>query len=441
MTEPGGTTTAARLFERARRHVPGGVHSNTRFRRPWPFFAGRASGAYQWDVDGQRHLDLQMGNGSVALGHAHPQVDAAVQAAIGSGLTTGAETAAAVQAAEALAGIVPGCGLVRFANTGTEALMHAVRIARHATGRSRVAKAEGAYHGWYDPLWISAWATAGQLGEERKPASPPGSAGLSAEAAGTVVLPFNDAEASEDLLRATAGELAAVVVEPVLIDIGFVPADPGYLRGLREVCTELGIILIFDELLTGFRLAPGGAREVYGITADLTTYGKAMSNGYPLAAVEGTAELLGLTDPDLGGPVGWVGTYNGHPAAMAAAAAALPLLADGTAQDTLDRLTDDLRAGFADLSARYGIPAVLAGGGGHFQPYFLDEPPRSYREALRSDTGRYEIWARTLEREHILVPARPLLHCALSTAHGAAELELLLAATEQAFIEMGRNDG
>ncbi len=438
MTQTTDSAAAARLHAEATRLVPGGAHSNTRMRNPWPLYAARASGAYLWDVDGQRYLDMQMGNGSVALGHARAEVDKAAKTAIDSGLTAGVETAAAVEAVQTLATIIPECGMIRFANTGTEALMHAVQLARHATGRSRVAKVEGAYHGWYDPLWVSTWADGERLGDIASPASPPGSAGLSSEAATTVVLPFNDQERCEALLRAHGAELAAVVVEPVLIDIGFVPADHAYLTWLREITTELGILLIFDELLTGFRLARGGAREVYGIHADLTTYGKTMSNGYPLAAVEGSAELLGHTDPARGGAVGWVGTYNGHPIAMAAAGAALALLADGTVQAALEQRTTDLRAGFAELSDKHGISVVLAGSGGHFQPYFMGTAPRSYREALRANARQYQIWARTLEAEHILVPPRPLLHCALSTAHGSAELEQLLDATDKAFIEMNQ---
>lgn len=423
------------LAKRARRHVPGGVHSNTRFRPSDPLYVERASGAYLWDVDGRRLLDFQMGNGSVALGHGRAEVDAAVTDVIGRGLTTGVETPEAVRVVELMAAMIPSCRAVRFANTGTEALMHALHIARHATGRFGVAKTEGAYHGWYDALWVSAWTPLDQLGEVAAPARRPGSAGLAATEE-TVVLPFNDIEHTEALLRRHADDLAAVVLEPVLIDIGFVPADPAYLERLRAVTSELGIVLIFDELLTGFRLGPGGARERYGITPDLATYGKAMANGYPMAAVEGSEELFALTDPAKGGPVGWVGTYNGHPTAMAAAAASLELLSSGAVQLGMDKLVEELRSRFQELAARAGVEAVLAGAGGHFQPYFVPRPPSSYREAAQSDAERYAIWVRALDRAGILVPARPLLHCALSDAHGNEEIERLLDASEVAFAEM-----
>lgn len=431
--------TSASLYERALRHVPGGVHSDTRFARPHPPYLVRASGAHVWDADGTRYLDCTMGNGSVMLGHAHPAVNDAVAAAVRDGLTTGAETPAAVEAVEHLAAMVPEFGLVRFANTGTEAVMHALAIARHVTGRESVAKAEGAYHGWLDQVWVSTWPTAEQIGPRTRPGVPPGSAGLSGAAGETVVVPFNDLDATAALLREHAGRLAALVVEPVLIDIGYIPASAEYLSGLRELTAELGIVLIFDELLTGFRLAPGGAREVYGVVPDLTMYGKAMGNGYPIAAVEGRPELMATTDPS-GGPVQWVGTYNGHGSAVAAAAAALPVLATGEPQARLGKMVDTLRDGFAELSGRYGIPVVLAGAGGHFQPYFLDggldDGAASYREAMRTDAARYEVLRSTAARRRILLPGKPLLHAALSTAHSDDDLGELLDAAEEAFAEM-----
>jgi glutamate-1-semialdehyde 2,1-aminomutase len=436
MTATANSTASTALHERASRHVPGAAHSNTRVRKPGPFFAARAAGAYVWDVDGTQYLDLQMGNASVALGYARAEVDAAVMDVIRSGVTTGVETTTAVEAAEALAAAIPNCGMIRFANTGTEALMHAMAIARHATGRDLPAKAEGAYHGWSDALWVSTWASADQLGPVSSPAAPPGSAGLASGAAETVVIPFNDVAASTEVLRARADQIAAVVVEPVMIDIGYVAATAEYLTTLREITRELGIVLIFDELLTGFRIAPGGAREVYGVQPDLTTYGKAIANGYPVAVVEGDPALMATTDASAGGPVGWVGTYNGHPTAVAATTASVTLLTDGQAQRELSALNEDLRSGFAEIAKRHGIPAVVPGRGGHFQPYFLDHEPGSYRDALRSDASRYEVWRSEMESAGILVPQRPLLHCAFSTAHGPSEVARVLEATDKAFSAM-----
>lgn len=427
------------LHARARELVPGGVHSNSRRRSTVPLYVERASGAYLWDVDGVRYLDCTMGNGSIVLGHGYPRVTDAVRRALESGVTAGYETALAVEVVELLAELVPGFGQVRFANTGTEAMMHALHIARAATGRERVAKAEGAYHGWADPLWVSCWPRPEDIGAPDAPAAAPGSRGLSRHSAETMVLPFNDLGATETLLRSAAPDLAAVVVEPVLIDVGFVPADREYLEGLRRLTEELGIVLVFDELLTGFRIAPGGARELYGIAPDLTTYGKAIANGYPLAAVEGRPELMQLTEPGGSGGVGYVGTFNGHAIALAAARASLVELRDGVVQRRLELLTNRLRSRFEELARRHGVAAQLAGGGGHFQPYFVGRPVRNYRDALAASARHYETLRSTLASRQILVADGPLLHCALSAAHTEDDVDRLVSAAEGAFVEIARS--
>lgn len=433
MTHPARGTGSADLFGRAVARTPAGTHSNSRVRSPHPLFLARAAGSQLWDVDGQRWLDYLMGNGSVLLGHAHPAVQEAVAAAVARGVTTGFETAEAVRAVELLAELVPDCGAVRFANTGTEAVMHALTIARHATGRSRIAKPEASYHGWSDQVWVSTWPAPQQYGPAEAPAPVPGSAGLDPAATGTVVLPFNDSAGTRRLIEQYADQLAAVIVEPVLIDIGFVPATDAYLATLRELTSRYGIVLIFDELLTGFRIAPGGAREHYRIKADLTTFGKAIGNGYPVAAVEGDPQLLAHTDPTRGGEVGWVGTYNGHAVAMAATRATLAELRTGEPLARVEALTARLAAGFAEVAARHRVPAVLAGAGGHFQPYFRPELPTDYRSALASDLDRYASWAARCEARRLVVAEKPLLHCALSAAHSEADVDALIDATAEAF--------
>lgn len=430
-----GHASTQHLYARAQARVPAGTHSNARMRSPHPIFAARAEGAHLWDVDGRRWLDCTMGNGSVILGHAHPAVMAAVKRTVERGLTTGQETADAVEAVELLAEIIPDCGLVRFANTGTEAVMHALAIARDATGRSRVAKAEGAYHGWTEPVWVSTWPTLEQAGDSRQPNAVPSSNGLSGIWTNTLVLPFNDVAATVELVEKHAQELAAVVVEPMLIDIGFVPATHEYLAALREVTRQHRILLIFDELLTGFRIAPGGARQYFGVSADLTLFGKALANGYPLAAVEGEPALMNRTDPAKGGTVGWVGTYNGHASAVAAAAATLNELRDTSVHDRLVELTDKLQVGFKEITqAAHGVPAVLAGSGGHFQPYFCDHPPTDYRSAMTSDPGTYRSFVDAARHRDVLVAEKPLLHCALSAAHTEEDLRTILAAIQDALV-------
>jgi glutamate-1-semialdehyde 2,1-aminomutase len=428
--------SARQVYERAERFTPRGTHSNSRLRDPHPLYVERAEGAYVWDVDGVRWLDCMMGNGAVMLGHADARVTEAVAAAVASGVTTGYESPAAAEAVELLAEIVPDLGRVRFANTGTEAALHALHVARAATGKERVAKAEGAYHGWFDAVWVSCWGAPDAIGPADRPASPPGSGGLSRHTAETLVLPFNDVGATERLLREHAGDLAAVFLEPVLIDLGYVPARPEYLGAVRELTAELGIVLVFDELLTGFRVARGGARELYGIRPDLTLYGKALGNGFPIAAVEGRHDLIALTDPAAGGSVGYVGTFNGHAVSVAAAAASLRALADGAVQARLQALTERLRDGLTRLGARYRVDVVPAGGGGHFQPYFTTGPVESYRDALRTSPQHYAAFVRACARHRILVAEKALLHSALSAAHTEDDVDLILTAAEEAFAEI-----
>jgi glutamate-1-semialdehyde 2,1-aminomutase len=414
------------LFQQALKYTPTGTHSNTRMRSPHPHYIAEAHGAYVTDVDGRRFLDCIMGNGSILLGHDNPPVREAVRRAVDRGTTTGLESPDAVASVELLAELVPGTEAVRFANTGTEAVLHALQIARAATGRTRIAKAEASYHGWADQVWVSTWPPLSAAGPATAPAPVPGSAGLAREASRTLVLPFNDVAATTELLREQGNELAAVIVEPAMIDIGYVPATRAYLRALRDLTARLGIVLIFDELLTGFRLAPGGAREYYDIRPDLSTYGKAIANGYPLAAVEGRRDLLDLTDPGKGGEVGWVGTYNGHAIAMAAARATLAQLRDGAVHRRMKSLAERLRGGAAGLAGRFGQPVVVAGEAGHFQPYFCPSPPTNYREAATTDAARFRRFFRACEDRQVIVAQSPLGHSALSAAHTDEDVDTLL---------------
>jgi len=283
---------------------------------------------------------------------------------------------------------------------------------------------------------VSTWGAPAEIGSPERPSSPPGSAGLSARAADTLVLPFNDADATEALLREHGDGLAAVILEPVMIDLGWIPADREYLERLRSTTAELGILLVFDELLTGFRVAPGGARELYGVVPDLTLYGKALANGFPLAAVEGRPDLLDLTDATAGGAVSYVGTFNGHAIALAASVASLTVLRDGAAQARLQELTERLLEGLRRLGDRHGVAVAAAGGGGHFQPYFTVAPVVDYRSALTASAEQYRVFAQALARHGIVVAEKPLLHSALSLAHTEEHVDALLAAADEAFAEI-----
>lgn len=421
------TSRSASLFERARKMIPAGVHSNTRARAPHPLYFQRARGPYVWDVDGNRLLDLVMANGAVILGHGDARVEEAVRRALELGLTAGVEWDGAVDVAEMFLRLVPTADMVRFANSGTEAVLHALHVARHATGRVRVAKVEGSYHGWADELYVSAFPDPDRAGPAEAPASLAGSAGLHPEAVrSVVVLPFNRIAATERIIEQHAGELAAVILEPVLIDAGYVPADREYLAALRRICTRHDIVLIFDELLTGFRLAPGGAQASYGITPDLATFGKAIANGYPMAALAGREDLMRLTEPGRG--PAFVGTFNGHVLPLAAASATLPLLAHGGVQRDLSAKVERLRAAFADSAARHGVEARLAGSAGHFHWYFTGADVRDYRSAARTDARRYGAFARALAERSVLCGANPVSHQAVSAAHDEEALETLAEA-------------
>jgi len=425
------------LHRRALRHVPGGVHSNSRLREPLPLFCRSAYGASIEDEDGQVWLDFTMGNGSVVLGHNHPVVQDAVRANLDAGLTAGYETAAAVDTVDLLAELIPDFRAIRFANTGTEAVLHALALARAGTGRTRIAKVEASYHGWADAVWVSTWPPLDRAGPADAPASLPGSAGLAPESADTLVLPFNNIAATNALLRRHGGELAAVILEPVLIDIGYVPASQEYIDALRELTTAYGIVLVFDETLTGFRVAVGGARELYGTTPDLAIYGKAIANGYPLAAVEGSRALLDLSDPTRGGTVGWVGTYNAHAIALAAARACLNELRSGEVHERLGMLTNALQDGARQIATTCEASAVVVGTGGHFQPYFLPAPPTTYREAAASDAHRYRALVQACRAQGILIAEGSLGHCALSAAHSTSDVERLLRCLESSLKVVG----
>lgn len=412
--------------------VPGGAHSNSRLRGGRPLVASSAVGSRVIDRDGNEFVDYIMGNGSVVLGHAAPQVVAAVSDCARRGLTTGFESTFAMKAAELLCSLIPEPGMVRFTTTGTEAVLHSLDIARAATGRRRFAKAEGSYHGWASPLNVSTWPTPAEWGPADHPNPVPGAAGVAESSREVVIFPFNDLDHTEKLLTEWESDLAAVLIEPILIDVGYVPAEREFLVGLRELTRRIGCLLIFDETLTGFRVARGGARELYGVNPDLTIYGKAIANGYPLAAVEGRPRLLELTNPLKGGKVGFVGTHNGHAVSVAAAVASLTTLQDDDTLRRIGELTRELEAGVGEVAARSAVPVRFAGAGGHFQIYFTDQPVRDYRSAAASDADAYQVFVRECDRAGILYPDNQLGHAALSASHSSSDIARLLVALEQA---------
>jgi glutamate-1-semialdehyde 2,1-aminomutase len=410
------------LFDRASAIVPGGVHSNARARVPYPLYVQRAQGPYLFDVDGDRYIDFVCGNGAIILGHAHPLVTKAVREALEAGVTVGSETPLGVQTAELFVEIVPTAEMVRFANSGTEAVTHALEIARATTQRQRVAKVEGAYHGWSSEMFVSAWPDLAKAGRPDRPEPVLTHGGVDVEQSRrTLILPFNDVASVRQLIEQHADELAAVIVEPVLMDIGYVEATSEFIAELRRLTTKHGIVLIFDELLTGFRVAPGGAQEFYGVTPDLSTFGKAIANGYPLACVAGRKDVMMTAAP--GGTCAWVGTYNAHAISMAAAAATLSTLRDQQVWTRLQELNVYLVERFNERARQLGVSVILRGRGGNLHWYFVDGAVTDYRSAARADAAAHRVFAeRALERG-IWVSPGALSHHSITIAHEREHLD------------------
>jgi glutamate-1-semialdehyde 2,1-aminomutase len=429
---------SAQLYERARRSIPAGTHSNSRAAAPHPRYFARASGGRLWDVDGNEWIDLVMGNAAVILGHGDPWVRDAVSSALGAGLGAGVESELSVSVAERFLALVPTADQVRFTNTGTEAAMHVVHLARAVTGRAGIAKSEGAYHGWWDEVFVSTWPDLTLAGGRDKPAPLPGGQGLDATAVGrAVVFPFNDLAATRRILQASAERIAALFVEPAMIDVGFIAPEPGYLEGLRELTAELGIVLVFDELLTGFRLGNGGAQVRYGVTPDLSIWSKGLANGFPVAAVAGRRELMERTAPGPGNAP-FVGTFNGFRPGLAACAATLDRLADGAVAGRLEARSSAFAAEWNSAARRSGVEACMHAGGGHFQPYFTAQRVRDYRSAATTDPKAYAAWRDELTSAGLLAAGGALLHSAISDAHTDEDLERVLQASARAFERIGR---
>jgi glutamate-1-semialdehyde 2,1-aminomutase len=417
----------AGLFQRAAAVIPGGVNSPV---RAWgavgagePFFAARGEGAYLWDAEGNRYVDWVMSWGPLVFGHADPEVVEAVQAAAVDGTTFGTPTEREVSLAEELVDAVPSVEKVRLVSSGTEAAMSALRLARGATGRDRILKFSGCYHGHADALLAAAGSGMATLGIPSSPGVP------AAAAADTLVCAYNDVEGVRDAVERHADDLAAIVVEPVAGNMGVVPPEPGFLEALRELADASGALLVFDEVITGFRVARGGAQELYGVTPDLTVLGKIAGGGLPLAAFGGRADLMDQLAP--AGPVYQAGTLSGNPLATAAALVVLRRLRDpgvyGRLQEAGARLEKGLReaAGGAEACVqRVGAMATL---------FFRAGPVRSFEEAAASDTERYAAWFRhALARGHYVAPSQ-FEALFLSTAHGEPEIDALVEAAHELF--------
>lgn len=403
------------LFEKAKQFIPGGVNSPVRAFRAVggnPVFIKSAKGAYLYDEDGNEYVDLINSWGPMILGHAHPLVEKAVSEALLSSPSFGAPTAREVEMAELICSMIPSVEKVRMVNSGTEATMSAIRVARGFTGRDKIIKMEGCYHGHGDSFLIAAGSGAMTFGTPDSPGVTEGTA------RDTLTAPFNDLERVERLMKQNQGQVAAVILEPVVGNMGCVPPRPGYLQGLRELCTKNGIILILDEVMTGFRLSPGGAQELYGVSADLTTLGKIIGGGLPVGAYGGRRDIMDSVSP--AGPIYQAGTLSGNPMAMAAGLAILKELKNNPGiYSDLNRISDFLTAGLKALLADRNLPFTINQVGSMFTLFFTAQTVVDFDTAKTSDTALFGKYFNAMLRRGIYLA--PSQYEALFVSHALDE--------------------
>jgi len=425
------------LYERAQLVMPGGVNASARLNPALhhPLFIERGEGAYLYDLDGNRYIDYCISHGASLLGHGHPAIVAAVQDALRMGILCACETEVQVEVAEQLVRMFPGTEMVRFTCTGTEATWHALRVARAYTGKFGVVRFEGHYHGVNDTVGYSAWPSLEQAGPADAPRAVPDSAGIPPGNLDLVtVLPFNDVEVLERCLRSKADDLAALIMEPINYDSGGIRPTTEFLRAVRDLTRELGIVLIFDEVLSCFRIGPGAALADTGVTPDMTVLGKAVGGGMPASVFMGTREIMETCTPV--GPALHSGTYNAHLALVAPIGAMLREVTKPGFYEHLNALGDRLYAGMREIFERRSIVAWVQGLGCRFGLMFgLEAEPRNYREAARQDMDKMAAFhlaclSRGVYLHHIS------RHHGFSSAHTMSDIEETLEVMDQAAKEI-----
>jgi len=416
------------LFQRARQLMPGGVNSPVRAFKSVggePFFTDRADGAYLWDVEGKRYIDYVGSWGPMVAGHNHPKVRAAVENAARAGLSFGTPCPAEVTMAETITRLVPSLEMVRMVNSGTEATMAAIRVARGHTGREKIVKFEGCYHGHGDAFLVKAGSGALTFGVPTSPGVPKALADL------TLTLPYNDLDAARELFAEVGDQIAGLIIEPVAGNMNCIPPRAGYLQGLRELCSRHGTVLIFDEVMTGFRVALGGAQQLYGITPDLSTFGKIIGGGMPVGTYGGKREIMEKVAPS--GPIYQAGTLSGNPVAMAAGLAMLELIQAPGFYAELERKTQLLADGLRAVAADAGVPFSTNAVCGMFGLFFTPEKVETYTQATACDVPAFNrFFHAMLERGVYLAPSA-FEAGFMSLAHSEQDIADTLQAAREAF--------
>jgi glutamate-1-semialdehyde 2,1-aminomutase len=413
-------------FLRANRVIPGGVNSPARAFRVVggePPFMAKAEGAFLYDIDGHRYIDYIGSWGPMILGHAHPRVRAAIVEALELGSSFGAPTVREIDIAEAVAVAVPSIEKVRFVSSGTEAAMSAVRVARGVTGRNKIIKMTGHYHGHIDALLVEAGSAATALGTPNSPGVTPGAA------QDTLLCPFNDASAVADLLALHRGQVAAVLLEPIAGNMGLVPPRPGYLETLRELTEQNGVLLVFDEVMTGFRVALGGAQAWYGVTPDLTALGKIIGGGLPAAAYGASASIMDQVSPV--GPIYQAGTLSGNPLAMAAGLTTLHSLRDAPPYDRLEALSARLAEGLDRAATDAKAPHVVQRVGSMMTLFFHNGSIHNYEEAKQSNTQLFARFFWEMLARGVYLPCSQFEAAFVSAAHTEADIDRTLEAARE----------
>ncbi len=421
------TTRSRKLFAEAKKVIPGGVNSPVRAFRAVglePLFVSRARGSKVYDGDGGMYIDYVSSWGPMILGHAHPQVRKAMSQALSRGWSYGAATELEVRLAQQISSAIPSMELVRMVSSGTEAAMSAVRVARGFTGRDKIIKFEGCYHGHADSFLVKAGSGAITFGV-------PDSAGVPESlAVNTLVAPYNDLQAVHSLFKQNPSQIACVIVEPIAGNMGIVLPREGFLKGLEEVCRMNGALLIFDEVITGFRLIYGGVQKTFGLTPDLTCLGKVIGGGMPVGAYGGRREVMERISPL--GPIYQAGTLSGNPLAMTCGLATLELLRQKDVYQKLDHFTKELCQGLEDCVRQKGIPARINRSGSMFTLFFTEDEVYDYSTAKKADVGKYAKYFQGMLQAGVWLPPSQFEACFVSLAHTTRDLKKTLEAATSA---------